>query len=483
MVKRFAVLLFFIAFLIFSIINISPKEGKNSPRLYSSTLQKRTVKENNQEKEDFLDELGNIIVADDKGYSTRIITKMDNSIKESYYDQDGHTVRCKSGYHAVIRSYDQDGYLIRAAYLNNDDSLVMLPQGYAIEEYRFDKLSRKEYVLYYDTLEDPVCTKTEGYGKRYEYDLKGRIYKITYLDQFGNAMMAENGYAIVIRSFYETDGFEKGKIKNEYYFDAQGKPIALSLGQYGLHREYNENGENIIITYLDNGGNPIITTKGYTTVLREYQGNSYIEKYFDINGQPFKFPEGQYGTKTTDGQVVYIDKNGNEQFNIRNFINKHPAFVILFALAVIILSSLNKKGMNIVILSIYLFVVIYFTLMYREKVPLTNAHTSFSAYRLFFVSDEARSSIIKNIWLFVPLGAILYKLCPQSKMLLIPLIISLGVELVQYFTGLGWCDIDDIISNSLGGAIGYEAGKAIKKVRDVLKNRGQEQKYSLYEPK
>ena len=64
-----------------------------------------------------------------------------------------------------------------------------------------------------------------------------------------------------------------------------------------------------------------------------------------------------------------------------------------------------------------------------------------------------------NILLFVPLGFLLPRVFPRlqslAKTLLCTAAIILCVEILQLFTLLGYCDIDDLILNTLGAAIGY----------------------------
>ena len=79
--------------------------------------------------------------------------------------------------------------------------------------------------------------------------------------------------------------------------------------------------------------------------------------------------------------------------------------------------------------------------------------------------------IFRNIWLFIPLGAILYNLYPQKVVLLIPILLSGLIELVQYITKTGICELDDIINNGLGGATGYVLGSEMQRALIVVKNR------------
>jgi glycopeptide antibiotics resistance protein len=77
--------------------------------------------------------------------------------------------------------------------------------------------------------------------------------------------------------------------------------------------------------------------------------------------------------------------------------------------------------------------------------------------------DYALENIIGNVLLFIPLGIILpamFKRCRSFKMvILISFCSSSSIELIQLLLRLlaihRTADVDDIILNSLGGAIGY----------------------------
>ena len=72
-----------------------------------------------------------------------------------------------------------------------------------------------------------------------------------------------------------------------------------------------------------------------------------------------------------------------------------------------------------------------------------------------------------NILMFVPLGFLLPSLWPRQRRFLrcmgtVALIMT-AVELTQLFTLRGFCEIDDVILNVLGGAIGF----CIRKATDI----------------
>ncbi len=85
-------------------------------------------------------------------------------------------------------------------------------------------------------------------------------------------------------------------------------------------------------------------------------------------------------------------------------------------------------------------------------------------FRLFQLDKlwRVRHSAINlagNVVLFVPLGIFLPKLFPALdqlwKVLAVTALIITTVELAQMLTLLGRCDIDDLILNTLGAAMGY----------------------------
>ncbi len=173
--------------------------------------------------------------------------------------------------------------------------------------------------------------------------------------------------------------------------------------------------------------------------------------------------EGQYGIKYKNGQTVYLNADGTEQLSLKNFVYNDSRFVIVIAILLVVLSTLVGKKMNWLMLIIYIGVVLYFTLIFRETGKSTIS--VLRSYKRIFASAELRASILKNIWLFIPLGAILLGLRPQKRILIVPFLLSIMIEATQYFLGSGLCELDDIISNGLGGAVGYGMGCFAQRIR------------------
>ena len=96
----------------------------------------------------------------------------------------------------------------------------------------------------------------------------------------------------------------------------------------------------------------------------------------------------------------------------------------------------------------------------------------FWSYRQMFSNSGIAWQIIKNICLFIPLGSILYRIYPRKVILIIPIALSCFVEMIQLLAGTGLCELDDIISNGLGGFVGFYVAKltirAINKKKELL---------------
>ena len=464
-------------FLIISFLFIHPDNTETDPVHRSSELRRVTREEDGKERTDYVDEEGRVTFATDLGYATVIAEKKGNGILEHYYDQDGEPVSRYIRYYGIYREYDEDGNNICNTYLGRDDRPATIFYGYAIEKKEYDADGRLTAVRYYDTEGKPACTSLYGYVKVYEYNEEGRRCRTVFLDTFGNPMMTGQGYASITYAYTTPELPENSRAEKEFYFDSSGNPARLSLGQYGALKEYNEYGQETAITYLGADGNPIRTNKGYTTIRKTYLVSGYAasEKYYDENGEPFALPEGQYGVRTEDGQTAYMNENGEDVFNPRIFLYNHSRIVILAAMILVLLSAAADKRVNVFILALYIGVILYFTLIFRESSTGPKGMSLFRSYRQIIRNPNIRADILRNIWLFIPFGAILYRLYPRRRILLVPIALSIAIEGIQLFTGAGLCEPDDVISNGLGGTIGYGFGSLaahfIGKVSLRRKNR------------
>ena len=55
--------------------------------------------------------------------------------------------------------------------------------------------------------------------------------------------------------------------------------------------------------------------------------------------------------------------------------------------------------------------------------------------------------------------------------MIVSLITSILIEATQYIFNLGWCEIDDVISNTAGAMIGFAIAVVLKRICDKRKEK------------
>lgn len=183
------------------------------------------------------------------------------------------------GYATVCRMQDDDGRVVEERYLGAN--------GY------------------------PVARYENFHGLSYEYDETSTV--IIYLDVEGNPIIRSDGYSTIVRTQVD------GRAYDDFFYDLNGQQVQCSGGYYGVHREYNAEGQNTSLTFLDKDGHAVCISSGYAikTYQRDSEGTVIGERYFDTEGKPVKSSLGQYGElyqRNEQGyisQITYLDLDGN----------------------------------------------------------------------------------------------------------------------------------------------------------------------------
>lgn len=114
----------------------------------------------------------------------------------------------------------------------------------------------------------------------------------------------------------------------------------------------------------------------------------------------------------------------------------------------------------------YLFVaytifIVWYTLLIREPRGAGRVFRPelFWAIRAWFVNPtiESKKEAIQyllNILFFIPYGLLFPWKDNWKRVFVTALVLSVSIELSQFIFNLGWCEVDDVISNTLGAMIG-----------------------------
>lgn len=140
----------------------------------------------------------------------------------------------------------------------------------------------------------------------------------------------------------------------------------------------------------------------------------------------------------------------------------------------------RHKLLTIILLIAYLILLFYF-LFFSEAMGRTAGVEyryniiPFGEIRRFISLFQTRKwclaailNLAGNVVAFMPFGAFLAVIMhPKERWYIITLFsfeLSLCVELIQLWTRLGCCDVDDLILNTAGGLLGYVVYKIWKKL-------------------
>ena len=205
-----------------------------------------------------------------------------------------------------------DGSVTRTSYVNPDGVITdAIDMGYATVCRMRDDSGRVVEERYLDANGDPVARYGDYYGLSFEYDETSMV--ITYLDAESNPIKLSDGYSTIVRTQVD------GRASDDFYYDLNGQQVQCSGGYYGVHREYNAEGQNISMTFLDKNGHAVCISSDCAgvTYQRDENGTVVGEQYFDTDGNPSRSLLGQYGElyqRNEQGyisQITYLDLDGN----------------------------------------------------------------------------------------------------------------------------------------------------------------------------
>ena len=440
-----------LAFILASILFLLPDASVDHDSGFtSSELEVKETVEKNVTSTSYVNSEDTVTDAIDMGYATvqRTRNSAGQVTEEFYLDAAGNPVERYGDYYGISYKYNSESVVIK--YLGADKKPMMLGAGYsAIVRTLVDGKATDDF--YYDLNLQPVQCTGGYYGLHREYDEQGQNCGIIYLGENEQPVICTSGYAV---KTYLRDS--DGTVIGERYFDTERKPVKSSLGQYGELYQRDEQGHISQITYLGADGNLTPTNAGYTVLKRTYHrdGTADTDMYFDADGNPMALSKGQYGIKRSGKVNLLLDKNGHVMLCVDNILNGFPFMVVISGCVICLLILLLPKKMSIFLTAVYVVFIIYETLMFRETGEAKTNFVLFSYADRFLTEQSVRVGVINNIWLFVPLGAGLYRIIQKKRVLLVPFVMSVAIETTQYITGLGIAEFDDVFGNTIGGWIG-----------------------------
>lgn len=135
----------------------------------------------------------------------------------------------------------------------------------------------------------------------------------------------------------------------------------------------------------------------------------------------------------------------------------------------LILKSATKSKWSVRVFLCYMLFLFYLIMILQITYLSREAGSSSGIYLVPFSTwgetTRSHSYMIENILLFIPFGLLIPCIWRTMRSLrsffLSPFIFSILLEVMQLITGRGYCRLDDVITNSLGGLIGFFVFKGL----------------------
>lgn len=173
----------------------------------------------------------------------------------------------------------------------------------------------------------------------------------------------------------------------------------------------------------------------------------------------------------TETGIDSVTGNGQNVFMLDRYLKGNTWLDVFVVIVLLVFSVVLPKNARACLFVLYCGFICYMTLIGRENRGTGSSFELFWSYRHFFDSAEMRKDIIQNFILFVPFGALLVSLTGKWSSILWGIALSVVIELAQYVFKLGFCDLDDIVSNGLGTVIGVAITMGCNRLLRVRKKR------------
>lgn len=121
--------------------------------------------------------------------------------------------------------------------------------------------------------------------------------------------------------------------------------------------------------------------------------------------------------------------------------------------------SVRSRMWNVIIWFLFVvYMVVMFITVFLSREPGSRHGIDMTLFGTWGETPQAHAFVIENILLFVPFG-ILYPVAVPGRWkyftVLTGMIISVVIETVQLVTQRGYCQLDDVVMNTLGSLVGY----------------------------
>lgn len=126
----------------------------------------------------------------------------------------------------------------------------------------------------------------------------------------------------------------------------------------------------------------------------------------------------------------------------------------------------RKRGISLFLALAY--IVVLARTVYYSRPSLSRDKVNMAVMGTWGTTLRSHVFVIENLMLFIPFGILLPLCLPKARKswicILSGCMLSIFIETVQWITKRGYCQLDDIIMNTLGTVVGWVIYAGIRKV-------------------
>lgn len=103
------------------------------------------------------------------------------------------------------------------------------------------------------------------------------------------------------------------------------------------------------------------------------------------------------------------------------------------------------------------YVAIVIQIAYLSREPGSRTDVAFGLWDTWGTTLQAHSYVIENVMMFVPFGILfpMFGKWARYSCMIAAALSSIAIEGMQYVSKRGYCQLDDVVTNIMGAAIGY----------------------------
>ena len=146
-----------------------------------------------------------------------------------------------------------------------------------------------------------------------------------------------------------------------------------------------------------------------------------------------------------------------------------PLGLIAGILFLIVMYILKKFGLiqskkseplrDLLLFLIIVYAAVLLKLAFFSREPGSRTTVDLTLFNTWGTTMQAHAFFVENIIMFIPFGMLIPTAFPVMRNIFVctlpALACSLCLEMFQLITGRGFCQLDDVITNTLGAFIGY----------------------------